>query len=1633
MRIIPAFMILLVCSLVIRAQTITISLDTLTAFPDDSITIPVYASNLNNAGSFTFFINYPGTSLHWGRALNWNSALLPGVHLANASGNQLGIVWADQNGTSIIQGKLLDLRFKYTGGSGNLAFNTTSSEITDIWGSPVLQPVIFNNGYFTRRLSVTVTANPASLCFGDSTQLSFTTQGGMGNLQYSWSSNPAGFSSSFLTPWTTPSVSTYYNIMVTDGHDTAYGNTLVPVFFFQTPSPVDNMLPSDGSTDLSLPVLFTWSPAGSATGYDLVIWQDGTEEPSVPLISNISQISYLITTFLEYGKTYHWKIIAKNPCLSMPGPIQTFSVRQLPDLVVTGVFPPSQAYSGQTINVEFQVKNIGQGSTLTQQWTDMVYLSTDTTLETDVDHYIGAYSNLTYLNPQEAYNQNISFTLPQGISGYYYILVYSDYYNNLTESNNNNNKRFNTSNFLVYLSPVPDLQVNRIIVQNSAFSGQQINLTWLVKNTGLASTGVSEWQDRVYFSSDTTLLPSAVNLGTFPHSGTLAPDSVYEQTRLITLPAYISGRYYLFVATDVYNQVYEHALENNNTLRSDSITIFLTPPPDLVTTAVIAPVSVSNVETVTLQWTVQNQGVNAASGHWFDKIYLTNSLTLNTSTAFYLGGSTHYGPLDPDSSYTVQKEVIVPDQLTGNYYFFVFSDANLQIFENNQEENNIRRCSHPTEILGADLFVSNIVTPDTNFSGQNLIVSYSSRNTGNGKLTGSWTDRFYLSVLPYFREDSSILLGFKTTTYAGILPGDSLPQSKTLTVPDGLNGNYYLYIVSDVFNTIFEPLHENNNISRRAEPFRINLTPWPDLVVTACSISQDTITAGIPFEITYTLKNTGPGPVNGALTREGFYLSIQTVNLTIYNYFTYCRDTLSLLPDSSVTKTVVISFPGYATSANYYLWVRADNDNFIYEHTGEGNNNSSAIPVFMKPYPPIDLAALSLNTVESCFSGTKIAIDWTAQNLGTVTTYSYGWYDALYLTTDTIPNPASDIYLGRVFHNGSVPPGQLYSSGSNTLIPNGMQGDFHLYVRIDVYNYNLDPNIANNFLFFKGPGGQLKILHINLTPPPDLVFANFSCPEYGTTGQPITLTWKIKNQGVGITPDYNWVDKIFLSTDFIADNQGDALLATIVHPATLPVDSEYTVTREVFLPIWAAGNYIVLVVTDATDIIYEGTNENNNLASQTLLIQQPPPCDLVVSQIIPPGAAVAGENLSLTWTIMNQGTNPAVGTMKDMVYFSRDTAWDINDIYFGSLNGYISLGPQANVNRSVSATLTGVAPGQWYIIVRTDVLNNIYEGNDNNNTSYAVQTLQVTVPELPLNTWIVHALTNYSPLYYRIEIPLGLAGETMLVNLAGDSIFGSNELYLRFSDLPSRTSYDYAYSFPNSGNQEVILPSLQAGTYYLMAYGSTTGGTIQNIRLKARILNFQVLSVDAAQGGNTGSVTLKITGSKFVPAMEVFLIRGETKIKGTNLLFIDASRVYASFDLSGADTGTYQVMAGKFCQGYAVLENGFSIVDGGIPDLQVVVYQPSSVRPLGIATIVIEFTNNGNTDLVAPNGELTSVANAPLSFTVTGLNQNLTSLVIPFREPGGPPDILRPGMSGTITVYARASSGLAIMMKLPNY
>jgi subtilase family serine protease len=1498
---------------------------------------------------------------------------------------------------------------------------------------------------------------------------------------YSWTLSGGGnllatTGASVPVNWTTLGTYTLTVKAITNcGADTTPVRTAeITVTNTLTPTAPTNLFPANGTVINAFPISCSWQPGVNALVYDLYVWADSTTEPINPTISNIDQIGTVIwqqyLPVFAAGKKHHWKVVGKNACAQASSPTQHFIISELPNLIVANGDAPDEAFTGTAIDVTFEIKNNGKESTRATTWYDAIYLSADTILNKVIDPYLGARANVSALQPGQSYNSVIRGNLPRNIIGQQYILVETNYDQRLGEAAGTDNVK--VIPLVINLTPPPDLRVTNVVTTGDAFSGEPITLQWTVINKGTGNNKELSWYDVVYLSPDSTLdKAAAVQVAAQSHSGILKPDSSYTQNITLTLPDRLFGKHYLYVVTDAGNQVFEFTAESNNTGRSDALNIFLTPPPDLVVTGLNNPEKASTGELVLVDWTVQNQGATAPRAkdrRWRDAIYLSKDSVFSRNSATLLAtvAPTPYPGFNNGETYSNEERIAIPRGFKDTCYWFVVTDYSDDVFEYTNESNNMRRSK--ILIQTPDLIVNNVVAPATGSSGNDVMIEWTVKNQGNGKIPSQQrTDIIWLSPTPSFNAATALRAG--QLAYGNPLdPGASAQKQQTLKLPQGIQGTYYVFIDTDYSNAIFEGDAEGNNRDSSGA-VAITLSPWADLQVTSVTLSADTLHSEQKIGIRYTVANKGAAPISGASWRDQVYISKDSaLNSKAFTLQSFTQ-TQYLGPNESyeIVDSLYISMNLLrnigVNMANCYFYVRTDVTNSIYEYQADTNNVLRSKAIHGMHAEHADLAITQVSLPDSVIAGQPAKVAWSVINKGGMTGYYYDyWYDGIFVSKDTIFD-AGDAFITDAVLYSPLHPNETYSDKLSFTVPNGLSGNYYLLMVADHKNYNRDKNLKDNYKTITytengQPTPTPKPINIFLPPSADLTVTSFQHPTTGDAGQPIHISWTILNQGPGATTKGGWTERVYLSADNKVDG-GDKVLASYARKGDLASNGTYQDSLDITLPRDAAGNYYILFQTDNNNGVYEHEAENNNTASGTIFILQPAPSDLIVSDVTALPATVSiGGPITIQWTLSNLGANAATGKLKEGIYLSKDTVWNKEDLLLYTSDAHIQLPPQGSEQHSQQIKVTGLSAGQYYALVRTDLADNIFEDNEGNNTQASIQTVSLDVPELKLNIPATNQLAQNESLYYRLEIPDSLAGETLLVSLKSDSLQGANELYIKYGDVPTRTTYDLVYSNAFKPNQEIVIPATVKGSYYILVYGAVNSGQPQPITLLAKKINFEILTIAAKEGGNTGSVTVKISGAKFEQGMQILLqdaTLGSTPAH--TITYVNSTTLFASFNLAGMPVGLYDVKMKKANKDSTSLPDGFSIVNGpggglaggggtgggfyctiknvGVNQLMDVdVQYPEATRTRRVFPMVINFGNSANVDIPVPTRILISVGGDPISFVTDGMVADMingkTELYIEFKELNAPVDVLRPGATGSITIFTLSQTGSNLRFRL---
>jgi hypothetical protein len=145
---------------------------------------------------------------------------------------------------------------------------------------------------------------------------------------------PSGTSAVFSsTPVTPPGSSTLtigntgalttgsYTFNITGVADTLTRQASVTLNVATVPGAITPAVPADGSTGQAVTPTFTWAAEASATGYAIQVATDQAFTKIVAEATGLSGTSYTLSTALNTGTTYYWRVRAANACGAGPDAI----------------------------------------------------------------------------------------------------------------------------------------------------------------------------------------------------------------------------------------------------------------------------------------------------------------------------------------------------------------------------------------------------------------------------------------------------------------------------------------------------------------------------------------------------------------------------------------------------------------------------------------------------------------------------------------------------------------------------------------------------------------------------------------------------------------------------------------------------------------------------------------------------------------------------------------------------------------------------------------------------------------------------------------------------------------------------------------------------------------------------------------------------------------------------------------------------------------------------------------------------------------------------------------------------------------------------------------------------------------
>jgi subtilisin family serine protease/uncharacterized membrane protein len=694
-----------------------------------------------------------------------------------------------------------------------------------------------------------------------------------------------------------------------------------------------------------------------------------------------------------------------------------------------------------------------------------------------------------------------------------------------------------------------DLVVSAFTGPAAGGAGAPLTMTVTVKNQGLGRADVSN--ARVVLSSDTAVDAADAPLGTIAVPA-LAPGASFSATLSGALPGdAATGQRFLIAVADADKTIPESNETNNTSVRSILV------GPDLVLTAMTLPANAAPGATISITDTVTNQGGGTAAAST-TRYYLSVNAGLD-STDLQLPGGRAVPELAAGAASTGTAAITLPsDVASGAYYIFAKADADSTVTESQEWNNTSLKLIN----IGGDLVISSFAAPATAGPGATIIVTDTTANTGAAPVAAS-TTRFYLSVNAGLDAADTLLDGGHSVP--ALAAGASSAASTAVVIPASLpTGTYFLFAKADADNVVPET-QESNNTSART------IQIGSDLMISSITLPAKA-GAGLPLTIGETTTNQGAATTPPTVTR--FYLS---ANLTLDSGDTLLspgRDVPALAPGASSAGSTTVTLPANAGSGVYYILVQADATNAAAE-ISETNNVSfrsiligSDLIVSALTVPPKGGPGLTINVADTV----------TNQGAGAAAAATVRYYVSTKLLLD-----ASAIVLpgGRLLPG--LAPGEASSGATALTIPSTLAaGSYFIMAQADGDGVVAESQETNN------------VTARSIAIGPDLFISGLATPTSAAAGATITVTDAVTNQGIG-TADPS-TTRFYLSANVLFD-ASDVLLAGGRAVPALDGGAASTGSATVVIPAgMPAGNYFLLAVSDADNVVQESSETNNALA-----------------------------------------------------------------------------------------------------------------------------------------------------------------------------------------------------------------------------------------------------------------------------------------------------------------------------------------------------------------------------------------------------------------------------------------------------
>ena len=454
----------------------------------------------------------------------------------------------------------------------------------------------------------------------------------------------------------------------------------------------------------------------------------------------------------------------------------------------------------------------------------------------------------------------------------------------------------------------------------------------------------------------------------------------------------------------------------------------------------------------------------------------------------------------------------------------------------------------------------------------------------------------------------------------------------------------------------------------------------------------------------------------------------------------------------------------------------------------------------------------------------------------------------------------------------------------------------------------------------------------------------------------------------------------------------------------------------------AYGQYTVTVSNTVTNLAGNRLNQNGNseygeaddvfVGSFNIA-----DVDLTITGVTVEKGHTAGDNINVAWTGANSTGYELKGSWTDGVYLSKDTVWDIDDIYLGSVEHTGGLAAGEEYRGSLTVTMPSVKAGDYYVLVRTDI--NGQEAKDKESYEWvqnlAAEAINVSVKSLQIDE-VVHGGTVSDDRYdcYVLQQDAGLA---VRVNFGDIIAYEALDVYIRYGEAANASNYDVLQKIDGNNTGFRIEASKGTRDVYVMVRrkdGAEVSYTLQVVEAQMEISDVVAHNLNAAQ-----ECTFDIMGINLKHGAQVVFVDSEgNEYVPDEVEYMSSERVTVKFGANKLPAGLLKARV-SYDDVVAEAESSVKIVNKTGSHLYIYVKHPNSFGYHIASTITISYKNIGYEAMDAPiifyTMELNNEENAYLTMDGNIVDQGFWTSTDP------------EGFSSSVSFLATGATGTQLM------